>query len=157
MYFGLNSTSLAEYFFSRLTCDKVCLPVEGGGLGIRKVFGLLGKQLWQFGKEVNRLWHKVITKKYVEDKGGWYSRAVRGTHGYGMWKEYLGWCRKLLWTSGVYCREGHCIRFYYDPWYGHTPLKDLYPDLFACFVSKESWISNLIIPTLEGGYRGQNV
>lgn len=37
MYFGLNSTSLAEYFFSRLDCDKVCLPMEGGGLGIRKV------------------------------------------------------------------------------------------------------------------------
>lgn len=90
MYFGLNSTSLTEYFISCLACDKFCLPVEGGGLGIRKIGllnkALLGKQLWQFGKEVNRLWHQVITNKYVEDKGGWYSRAVRGTHGYGMWK-----------------------------------------------------------------------
>ena len=30
-------------------------------------------------------------------------------------------------------------------------LKDLYPDLFSYSVSKESWISNLVVSNLEGG------
>ncbi|KAL4595448.1 hypothetical protein ACB092_12G092200 [Castanea dentata] len=39
--------------------DKVCLPLECGGLGIRRVGlfnkALLGKWLWRFGKEKHRL------------------------------------------------------------------------------------------------------
>ena len=31
---------------------------------------------------------------------------------------------------------GHHIQFWYNPWSGHPPLKDLYPNLFACSVLK---------------------
>ena len=34
--------------------------------------------------------------------------------------------------------EGHHIHFWYDPWSGPITLKDLYPDLFACAISKEA-------------------
>ena len=52
---------------SLVAWEKVCLPVEDGGLGIRRV-GLfnqafLGKWLWRFGKEGNKLWRQVITAK----------------------------------------------------------------------------------------------
>ena len=47
--------------------------------------------------------------------------------------------------------KGHCIRFWYDPWSGPIPLKDLYPDLFACAISKGAWISDLVVSNLEGG------
>ena len=53
--------------------------------------------------------------------------------------------------------EGHHICFWYDPWSGSIPLKDLYPDLFACAVSKEAWISDLVISNLEGGSRSWNL
>ena len=33
--------------------------------------------------------------------------------------------------------EGNRIHFWHEPWSGPIPLKDLYPDLFACSVSKK--------------------
>lgn len=44
--------------------DKVCSPIEVGGLGIRKIGNfyqaLLGKWLWRFGHEVHHTWSRVI-------------------------------------------------------------------------------------------------
>ena len=55
--------------------DKVCAPIADGGLGIRKVTtfnkALLGKWLWRFGKEEDRLWRRVVVSKYGEGWGGW--------------------------------------------------------------------------------------
>ena len=53
--------------------DKVCAPIANGGLGIRKLTtfdkALLGKWLWRFGKEEDRLWRSVVASKYGEDWG----------------------------------------------------------------------------------------
>ena len=50
--------------------DKVCRPIANGGLGIRKLTTfnkvLLGKWLWRFGKEENRLWRRVVTSNFGE-------------------------------------------------------------------------------------------
>ena len=65
--------------------NKVCLPVEVGGLGIWRIGlfnqALLGKWLWCFRKESDRLWHQVIATKYGVANGGWCTRGVRGTLG----------------------------------------------------------------------------
>ena len=54
--------------------EKVCLPVEMGGLGIRSVVSfnqvLLGKWLWRYGHEDTHLWRRVISTKYGEGQGG---------------------------------------------------------------------------------------
>ena len=54
--------------------EKVCLPVEMGGLGIRSVVSfnqaLLGKWLRRYGHEVTHLWQRVISTKYGEGQGG---------------------------------------------------------------------------------------
>ena len=53
--------------------DKVCAPKANGGLGIRKLTtfnkALLGKWLWRFGKEEDRLWNRVVASKYREEWG----------------------------------------------------------------------------------------
>ena len=53
--------------------DKVCVPIANGGLGIRKIItfnkALLGKWLWWFGKEEDRLWRRVVVSKYGEEWG----------------------------------------------------------------------------------------
>ena len=51
--------------------DKVCAPIANVGLGIRKLTtfnkALLEKWLWQFGKEEDRLWRRVVASKYGEE------------------------------------------------------------------------------------------
>ena len=51
--------------------DKMCMPMAKGGLGIRKLTtfnkALLGKWLWRFGVEENRLWRRVVALKFGED------------------------------------------------------------------------------------------
>ena len=60
------------------------------GLGIRKLTtfsqSLLGKWLWRFGLEENKFWRQVVTAKYGEEWGGWFSKLVQGTHGRGFWR-----------------------------------------------------------------------
>ena len=54
--------------------EKVCAPIGNGDLGIRKLTtfnkALFGKWLWQFGKEEDRLWRRVVASKYGEELGG---------------------------------------------------------------------------------------
>ena len=54
-----------------LSWDKACLPIANSGLGIRKLTtfnkALLGKWLWRFGIEENRLWRRVVALKLGEE------------------------------------------------------------------------------------------
>ena len=56
-----------------LSWDKVCMLIANGGLGIRKLTtlnkALLGKWLWRFGIEENRLWRRVVALKFGEEWG----------------------------------------------------------------------------------------
>ena len=50
------------------------MPIANGGLGIRKLTtfnkALLGKWLWRFGIEENRLWRRVVAGKFGEEWEG---------------------------------------------------------------------------------------
>ena len=137
--------------------DKVVWLVEIGGLAIRKVGffnqALLGKWLWRFGKEATHLWRQVITTKYGEDSGGWCTRVVRGTHGCGLWKNIRKGANNFFSHVGYVAGKGNRIRFWHDPWSGPTPLKELYPELFACAVVQEALISDMIIFAPDDGGR----
>ena len=76
--------------------DIVCSPIDDGGLGVRKLVpfnrALLGKWLWRFGVEGDRLWKRVLVARHGAACGGWNTGLVRGSHGCGLWKGIrLGW------------------------------------------------------------------
>ena len=141
--------------------NKVCLPVEVGGLGIWRIGlfnqALHGKWLWCFRKESDRLWHQVIATKYGVANGGWCTRGVRGTYGCGMWKSITAGAESFFGQVVYIAGEGHRIRIWHDPWSGQASLKDLFPDLFTCSLSKEAWISNLVVFASEGRSRSWNL
>ena len=131
--------------------------VESGGLGIQRIGlfnkALLGKWLWHFGKERNRLWCQVVSANYGEGRGGWCTRGVRGSHGCGMWRNIKEGTKKFFSQILYNVGEGCCVSFWHDPWCGPIPLKELFPATFACSLSKEAWVSNLVISISEGGKR----
>ena len=61
-----------------------------------------------------------------------------------MWKKIRKGAENFFGHVLYVAEEGLRIRFWYDLWCGHIPLKDLYPDLFSCAIGKEAWISELI-------------
>ena len=36
--------------------------------------------------------------------------------------------------------EGCRVSFWHDPWCGPIPLKELFPAMFACSLSKKAWV-----------------
>ena len=47
--------------------------------------------------------------------------------------------------------EGSHVSFCHDPWCGPTPLKKLFPSMYDCSISKEVWVSDLVVSNSEGG------
>ena len=135
--------------------DKVCLPVESGGLGIQGIGlfnkALLGKWLWRFGKLSNKLWHQVIAAKYGEARGGWCTRGVRDSHGCGTWMSIKEGTEKFFSQILYNVGEGCCVSFWRNPLSGLIPLKEPFPAMFAYSLSKEAWVFDLVVSTSEGG------
>ena len=69
----------------------VCLEKSRGGLGVRGLSvmnrALLCKWCWRFANERDSLWRMVISSKYGEADGGWFTRDIRGGYGNGLWKD----------------------------------------------------------------------
>ena len=65
--------------------EAVCAQKEKGGLGIRRIARLnkvlLGKWLWRFAFEEDKLWKKVIMEKFGQEGLGWRTNEARGTFG----------------------------------------------------------------------------
>ena len=150
----LWGSSEGSFKYPLVAWEKVCLPVELGGLGIRGVASfsqaLLGKWLWRYGHEVTHPWRRVISTKYGEGQGGWCMKVCRRTHGCGLWRSiHEGWesfSKHLSFVVG----EGSCICFWHDKWIGDNTLKDLYPELYVCLAAKDACISE-VLWILEGG------
>jgi hypothetical protein len=126
--------------------DKVCSPLDEGGLGIRNIRrfnqALLGKWLWRFAHEEGAWWRSVLVAKYGVDWGGWRSGVISGPHGVGLWKYIcMGW--QVFWS---HCRfdpgEGSRIRFWEDIWCGDRALKDAFPVLHSIANNKGASIAD---------------
>jgi hypothetical protein len=89
---GMND----DFKYHLVEWDKVCTPIDEGGLGIRNIRrfnqALLGKWLWRFAHEEGAWWRSVLVAKYGSDWGGWRSGVISGSHGVGLWKFIcMGW------------------------------------------------------------------
>ena len=91
-----------------------------------------------FWERKNRLWRQVIAAKYGEGRGGWCTRAVRGSHGCGMWRSLKEGPEKFFSQILYNVGEGCCVSFWHNPWCGPIPLMELFPAMFACSLSKEA-------------------
>ena len=124
--------------------DVVCSPINYGGLGVRKIAvfnkALLGKWLWRFCIEESKLWRRVIATKYGVNSGGWSTKSARGSHGCGLWRSI---------------RDR--IRFWIDRWCGEHPLKDVFPDLYACASNHQATIDSILIRSASGSRSDWNV
>ena len=132
----------------------MCLPIDIGGLGIRKLVhfnkALLGKWLWRFGREGTHLWRRVIATKYGEGQGGWTTKICRRAHWCGLWRGiHDGWenFSKLV---ALVVGDGTHILFWHDKWVGDNSLKRLYPQLYVCSNDKKACISDVLCYQ-EGG------
>jgi hypothetical protein len=129
--------------------DTVCSPIDKGGLGVRKLVpfnrALLGKWLWRFGMEENRLWRQVMAARYGVVGGGWCTRQVRGPHGCGLWKGImLGWehfSTYMSYTVGM----GDRVHLWHDRWCGDMVLKEVFPTLFSCAIHKDALLSEVMV------------
>ena len=74
-----------------------------------------------------------------------------------MWKSIREGPEKFFGHIVYNVGEGHRISFCHDPCCVITPLKERFPDLFTRSLSKEAWISDLIISASEGGSRCWNI
>ena len=126
----------------------MCLPLEMGDLGIRKLVhfnqALLGKWLWRFGQEGTHLWRRVIATKYGEGQGGWNTKVCRQAHGCGLWRSINDGWERFSKHLALVVGDGSCILFWHDRWIGDTSLKMLYPHLYVCSNDKEACIFDVL-------------
>ncbi len=129
--------------------DTICSPIADGGLGVRKLVpfnrALLGKWLWRFGVEGDRLWKRVLVARHGAACGGWSTGLVRGSHGCGLWKgTMLGWesiNAHLRYKVGIDDR----VRLWHDKWCGDVILKEAFPMLYECASNQAATISEVVV------------
>ena len=128
--------------------DKVCAPLENGGLGVRKLISfnkaLLGKWLWRFGIEETRLWRRVVALKFGEEWGGWTSKLGRGVHGCGLWRSIrMGWeefSKNIRFEVGV----GDRVKLWTDQWCEDSPLQLTFPSVYGIASNKEASVASTL-------------
>ena len=78
----LWGSSEGSFKYPLVAWEKVCVPVELGGLGIRSVASfnqaLLGKWLWHFGMKLPIFGGELSPQNMVRVKGGGVRKCVGG-------------------------------------------------------------------------------
>ncbi|RVW23454.1 putative ribonuclease H protein [Vitis vinifera] len=127
--------------------DTVCLDKSKGGLGVRCLStlnrALLCKWNWRFANERDKLWRHVISRKFGEEEGGWYSKEVREGFGVGFWKDIRKDGALLQNRVGFSVGNGRRVKFWKDNWCRNSTLCNSFPSLYAFASYKEAWIEEM--------------
>jgi hypothetical protein len=133
-----------EFKFHLVNWHTICSSKVSGGLGVRNMVmfnkALMGKWLWRYALERDALWRMVVDFKYGSMRGGWCSKEVGGSYGFGVWKSIRrGWdafAAHVRYEIG----NGSKVQFWHDLWCGEIPLKILFPELFLIARGKDAWV-----------------
>lgn len=106
---------------------------------------LLGKWLWCFGVERQRLWRKVIASKFGE-VNGWFSKRPLVPYGYSLWKGFYKGADSFA-NLIFKINNGERTRLWKERWYTSVPLFQLYPNIFALACYREGMVKNFMIRT----------
>jgi hypothetical protein len=132
-----------EAKFHLVNWNRICTPLQAGGLGIHNFIqfdpALLGKWLWRYGREREALWRLVIEIKFESLKGGWYSKEVLGTFGGGVWKHIRRGWDKVSNFVRFKIGDGSHVSFWHDWWCDDRSLKQCFTILFSIVGVKMQW------------------
>ena len=113
----------------------LCLPKQGGGLGIRDlaVFNkaLLGKWIWRFVLREDKMWCRVIKGKYGCARGDWRSKDIVHPYGIGLWKGIMKVWGDFRPHVKYQLGNDRRIRFWHDEWCSQTSLRVRFSELYA--------------------------
>lgn len=125
-------------------CNK-----DNGGLGVKDLkmlnASLLMKWMWQFGYEKLALWRIIVAEKYGEDSFGWLTKPTKKAYGCSVWKPICKNVEFFSFNCKMQVGDGSLTSFWGDRWLTDTPLKDLYPDVYAVSVGKEATVAEVRI------------
>ena len=80
-----------------------------------------------------------------------YATVTIDNLGCGMWRSIKEVSEKFFSQIMYNVGEGCRVSFWHDPSSGPIPLKELFPAMFACSLSKEAWVFDLVVSTSVGG------
>ena len=93
----------------------------------------------------------MISTKYEEEAGGWFTRDIRGGYGTGLWKdiskEWLTFSQNAISSLG----NGRRLGFWKDPWCDETVLSHAFPTLFNLAAHKDARVADVWDSSLEVG------
>lgn len=134
--------------------DKLCNPVEEGGLGVRDLglfnVALRAKWVWRFLCDKNSLWSRVLKSRFgdlIWSRGGESGHGVRRRRTC-WWKSVVeevtgregGW----FWDNiEVMLGDGTETDFWEGMWSGSRSLKDQFPRLFLLSSKKEGRVADM--------------
>ena len=114
--------------------NTVCTGREKEGLGLRNLFivnrALLRKWIWRFAKDESFILKDVIRLKYQVEKGGWFTKAPRGSGGVGLWKDISKENRLVKLDSYFVLGDGSRISFWEDCWCEEGAFCEIFPTLY---------------------------
>ena len=98
---------------------------------------------WRFANERDAFWTKVISGKYKEEEGGWWSCEVRDGYGVELWKSIRKERNTFLGHLSFMVGNGRRVKFWMDKWCGDEPSCVSFPSL------KVAWVADLWVQTGE--------
>ena len=126
--------------------EVVCTDKDKGRLGLRMLAllnkALLGKWIWRYACDKDKLWRQVIKVKYGQEGLDWRPKKANGATGVGVWKEI--WKESDCWDNMTFrVGKGNMISFWTDVWCSESSLSQCFPHLFGMAAQRNSTVEEM--------------